>query len=459
MIKKLSLALIGISFAHLSFAFNNDDHITDAEITAKINPDFTHYFNEDKTKFAQFNLWSQVWVRHSDLNPGSKIGDEAATSFTDIGLRRLRISGLLQLKPRYRVYVQAGINNQSFNNGGGNGTGSNGAGKKPAFFIHDIYNEYTLVKKTDRSLNIGAGLHGWQGVSRLSNGSSNKILGADFPLIQFPYLERGDQFGRQLGVFAQGNWKKINYRATLNKPFKTNLQPTQTNVAVDHNSRTSLHHGGYAYYQFFETEQQSNPYLSGSYLGEKKIVNIGLGYSHTAKNTMSMDVTQKLKQHNNTIMGIDIFAELPFTIGSKKSSITAYSVYYDYQMGPNYLRTNGVMNPATLDSQYSGPLAFEGHGNNIALIGTGRSWFSQVGWLLPNNSNKIGFQPFAGYNYKNFKVFQQSINVFNIGTNVLLDKHNAKFSLQYTSHPIYHMQTLKTLQRNKEFIVQAQILL
>lgn len=452
--RKILFGFIFLAATQTSWAF--DDKIEPHQNYSK--PNLRINFNGNPNTFAQFNLWSQFWVRQGDLNPGSTIGDEPSNDYVDFGLRRVRFSGLFQLNPKYRVYAQVGINNQSIYTGGGSGTGANGIGKKPNIFFHDIYNELTVVNHKYWSLNIGAGLHGWSGISRLSNGSSSRILGADFPLVQFPHLERGDQFGRQLGIFAQGHIHKINYRFTVNKPFRTDINPTDINVAVDYNNKASVAHGVYAYYQFFDTESQVNPYLSGSYLGEKKILNIGLGYAHTNKNTMSIDGFGKEQFHDNLILGADVFTELPFKLRGKSSSFSGYTVWYHYNMGPNYLRTNGVMNPATNNASYTGVRALEGAGNNTFLIGTGNAWFTQVAWLLPSFKNNTAIQPFAGITYKNFEALPSSFNQYIGGINYLIDKHHAKISLQYSTLPIHHAQTKLPLQQSGEWMLQAQIM-
>lgn len=428
-------------------------------VPASHTPALKVKLNESGDSYAQFNLWSQFWMRSGEVNPGTLVANEAADQYFDAGIRRMRLSGLFQLNPAYRVYVQVGVNNQSYLVGGGSGTGGNGYGKKPSLFFHDIYNEFTITQRKAWSLNVGGGLHGWSGISRLSNGSSSRILGADFPLVQFPHLERGDQFGRQLGVFAHGHVNKINYRFTLNKPFRTDMQPTVAHVAVDHNHRKSLAHGGYAYYQFFDTEKPVNPYLSGSYLGEKKIFNIGAGYNTTSKSTMSIDGMGNQKFHNNTILGLDAFAELPFRMGKYVSSISAYSVFYNYNMGPNYLRTNGVMNPGTANPAFNGMRALEGVGNSTALLGTGKVWFTQVGWLLPSFANKLALQPFSGVTYKDFKAIPNSFVQYNVGTNLLIDKHHAKLSLQYSNQPIHNATNRMKMKNVGEVLVQAQIML
>ena len=90
--------------------------------------------NEDGSKYMRFIAWNQIWFRSSQMNPGTMIGNDAATTGTDIGNRRLRFLAYSQLSKRYMIVTHFGINNQTFTNGGAagtSGTGGYGAGKKP----------------------------------------------------------------------------------------------------------------------------------------------------------------------------------------------------------------------------------------------------------------------------------------------------------------------------------------
>jgi hypothetical protein len=74
-----------------------------------------------------------------------------------------------------------GINNQSFINGATAPNGPNGTatasnqGKKPQLFLHDAWTEYRIIPT---KLYIGAGLHYWNGASRLSSHSTLNFMTA-----------------------------------------------------------------------------------------------------------------------------------------------------------------------------------------------------------------------------------------------------------------------------------------
>ena len=46
--------------------------------------------NEDGSKYMRMIAWNQVWFRPTQMNPGTMINSEPASSSSDMGLRRLR---------------------------------------------------------------------------------------------------------------------------------------------------------------------------------------------------------------------------------------------------------------------------------------------------------------------------------------------------------------------------------
>jgi hypothetical protein len=54
-----------------------------------------------------------------------------------------------------------------------------------------------------------------------------------------------------------------------------------------------------------------------------------------------------------------------------KMAVTAYSVFYDYDFGPNYLRNVAIMNIGSVDPNFTGSRALAGPGNAQPTIGSG----------------------------------------------------------------------------------------
>jgi len=427
---------------------------------------------EDGSKYLRVLAWNQIWFRSSDMNPGTVINGEEASSSTDIGNRRLRILLHAQLSPRYMIVTHFGINNQTFTNGGAagtTGTGGYGQGKKPGLFFHDAWNEYAVVvpeagKKF--SLSLGGGLHYYMGLSRMTMSSTLNYLAIDAPIFNWPLIENSDQFARQGGLFAKGKYGKFEYRVSYNKPFATNLAPidvptSDLAVAVDNSGNTKWSKAGYFEYQFLDIESNLLPYKVGSYLGTKKVFNIGAGF-YNAPDATRTSVAGNIDKHDITLLSADVFVDMPIGKPEKKMAITAYSVFYNYDFGPNYLRNLGIMNVGTAApaEDFTGQRALAGPGNMQPTMGTGNIWYTQAGFLLPTAQEKpkVRIQPYGAYTYKNFEALDKSSSQFDIGANFFLDGHHAKITTQYSTRPVYltpgEVDTLKG-----EFTVQLQIYL
>ncbi|WP_206105992.1 hypothetical protein [Olivibacter sp. XZL3] len=426
--------------------------------------------DEEGEKYVRFLIWNQIWARSGANNPGTMQNGVAADRAWDIGARRLRFLAYAQISPRYMILSHFGINNQTFVNGGASGasgTGAYGQGKKPGVFFHDVWNEYAVVpdknplKGTSNNYTfyIGGGLHYWSGLSRMTSASTLNFLAVDAPIFNWPLIEQSDQFARQFGFYAKGKLSRLWYQVSLNKPFATNMDPTAENVAVDHNTGKPGY-GGYFDWEFLEAESQLLPFRVGSYLGSKRVFNLGAGFYINPEGTRSIDAEAAVKQHDIRLFSVDAFLDIPFGREDKRMALTAYSVFYDYNFGPNYLRHIGIMNTGTLDPAFTGQQAMEGAGNARAMIGTGQIWYTQAGWVAPKFSanSKTRLQPFAAYTYKKFDAHRQSGSFWDMGANLLLDGQNAKITAQYASRQLFTEEGYR-FQRKGEWILQLQIYL
>ncbi|NMH28991.1 porin [Flavobacterium silvaticum] len=425
--------------------------------------------NDDGTKYLRVLAWNQIWLRSTEMNPGTSINGEEATSSTDIGNRRLRILLHAQLSKRYMIVTHFGINNQTFTNGGAagtSGTGAYGQGKKPGLFFTDAWNEYAVVLPGEAnkfSLSLGGGLHYYMGLSRMTMSSTLNYLTVDAPIFNWPLIENSDQFARQMGLFAKGKYGHFEYRLSYNKPFATNQVPVDVTdasaaVAVDNNGNTKWSKAGYFEYQFFDIESNLLPYKVGTYVGTKKVFNLGAGF-YSAPDATRTSVNGVIDKHNITLLSADAFLDMPIGKKEKKMAITAYSVFYNYDFGPNYLRNLGIMNVGSATPDFAGQAALAGPGNTQPTMGTGNIWYTQAGFLLPCSAEKpkVRIQPFGAYTYKDFEALDKSSSQFDVGANFFLDGHHAKITTQYSTRPVYVTKSDSSLKG--EFILQLQIYL
>jgi hypothetical protein len=354
--------------------------------------------NDDGSKYVRFLIWNQMWFRYTQNNPGTLDADgKELVSTVDIGARRLRFLAYAQISPRFLILTHWGINNQTFATGGAPNSGP----KKPQLFIHDAWNEFAVIPD---KLHIGMGLHYWQGPSRMASASTLNFMTLDAPIINWQNIELEDQFARQLGIYAKGQIGRLDYRIAANKPFTIN--PSVNTLDSTKTTATEIAHHtwaptGYFAWQFFDKESQKLPFTVGSYLGSKKIFNIGAGFYYHPKGTGQYDATADGKHSTNDILhwSADLYYERPIN-KEKNTAFHLYSAFYGFDYGVNYLRNIGIMNlGGTADPN---TITYNGVGNAQPTIGTGDVWYTQVGYLLPKMGDKGQLMPYGTFTYKKF---------------------------------------------------------
>lgn len=474
--KPLKFLLIALVVGHLSHGQGSEEYGSGL----KINIDQTG------SKYVRFIIWNQIWTRAMELNPGSVVNGQPTDWYFDIGIRRARMLAYAQINQRFLILTHFGINNQTFINGGapmGGLTGNGGtftSGKKPGLFFHDVWNEYAVVpavnsetkKANKNSLYIGSGLHYWHGVSRMTSASTLNFLAVDAPIFNWFTIEFADQFARYFGVYAKGKvFDRLDYRVHISRPFATNLELPRNNGvpvlnrAVENNSgANSWIKSGYLMWQFWDKESNVLPFTVGTYVGTKKVFNIGAGFQtmpNATKHFVLNGEDTVVQSNPSNVTGLDVFLDMPFG-GASNQAITLYSVFYNHNWGPNYYRTVGIMNEAASfkDPNYSGQVSINGFGNTRPLLGTGQIWYTQVGYLLPKSTlsrkNKPEISPngqpivnhypntksrvdriqlFGAYTLHNLERIGSPVHSLDFGFNYFIAGHHAKITLQYSARP------------------------
>jgi hypothetical protein len=402
------------------------------------------YLNEDGTNYFKITLAVQSWVRYQDYNPGTTIFGFSKARGADIGIRRMRMQWIGQLTDRIFVYGQIGENN--FNNI---------SDRKLGFFVHDAYGEYAVLKQR---LSVGAGLSGWSGLSRFSSPSVGTILGVDAPLYLQSTNDVTDQFLRKLSVHAKGKLGKLDYRIALSQPMaiqkSANYNPTVTSNAAFSARPPAMETNAYAMVQFKDQESNLTPYTTGTYLGKKTVLNLGAGlvYQPRAMWYINAVTPADTLEHNMTQANVDVYYDAP--IGGKGAAISAYTALTYLDFGPNYLRNNGVMNPANGDNN---PSILNGGGNAFPLVGTGTVLFAQIGYKFPDNTlGKISLLPYVAWQHAQYERLNKPMNFLDLGISWLLKGHTSKVTTAWQSRPVY--QTSGSLDgRKSAFLLQYQV--
>ena len=408
------------------------------------------YLNNDSSHFIKTTFVNQTWLRYNQNNPGSTIYGTPENNTFDIGLRRTRIQMFGLITDRVFVYTQFGQNNFNYI-----------SPRKIGAFFHDVTAEYAVSKK---HLWLGAGLTGWSGLSRYSSPSIGTIMTMDAPLFQQATNDATDQFLRKLSIYGKGKIGKLDYRLAVSKPMaieNSALYTTKISSNSDF-SRTppKLQYQGYFMYQFFDQESNQLPYTIGTYLGKKRVLNIGAGFIYQ-KDAMSRMVNSTDSANSNLqLLAIDVFYDAPLN-KQKGTAITAYAGYFNTNFGKGYIRNLGPMAPTNgIDKAKA---SFNGTGSAFPMMGTGQILYAQAGFLLPDKvlGNLGKLQPYVGYMQAKYDRLSDPVKTLDLGCNWLINGHGSKLSFNYQSRPIFNtvngeIRDIKTARRGC-FVLQYQI--
>ncbi|QKG56265.1 hypothetical protein GKZ68_06185 [Hymenobacter sp. BRD128] len=434
----------------------------------------------DGSKYLRFIGWTQAWAQYTQNNSNTLRNGVPTDDQLTFNLRRTRLITLAQLNPRFLLIIDVGMENQNSVSGEAP-LDATGPGKRPQVYMHEAVGEYRINKY----LNLGGGLHYQNGISRMTSASTLNMLTLDVPVVNFPTLDQTDQFGYFLGFYAKGRIGSFDYRLAVDDAFLTNQASNpstlRTNVAQFYPRNSNKIYQGYFSYSFLDKEANLLPFFTGTYLGTKRVLNIGAGFHYNPSGTYSRPsanpttipantFTIPYNTHDIKLFGADVFYDAPLDTASN-TALTAYAVYYNYNFGPNYVRNAGVLNPGTGVSTGQAGLT----GNALPLIGTGQSYYAQLGLLLPKNllGPKAKLQPYVAYLHNSLNGLLDTdgsirgVNVYDAGLNLLLDGHNAKITLNYRFRPDFSDQTnnadgtirVNSVQYRPEITLQTQVYL
>lgn len=373
-------------------------------------------FNEDGSKYLRLISWAQVQGTYND-----NVSDDV--SRLNFNLRRARILMFAQINEKFMILTHFGLNslNSSTLSPVGKGDGAQ-------LFFHDVWVQYNLSK----TLSVGGGLHYFNGISRLNNQSTLNMLTLDNNRQSWATIGLSDQFARHIGVFAKGKFGKLQYRVAINDAITNGLDtrtPEAGGPAVYGGKRilgsrdAGKAYAGYFDFQFLDQESNFLPFKVGSYLGGKKVFNVGAGFFLHPSGSVLMDLQGNLQAQDISIFAVDAFYDAP--LGDDGSALTAYATYQSNDYGKNYL---------------------------YSAYGTGSMVYAHVGYVISGDKTKSRYQPYVSYASNSYDVTNDNRNVFGIGTNVYMSGHNSKITVEYKKEKFGSTD-------NGTFTVQAMIYL
>ncbi len=396
--KKRVTLLFSICFIAIQFMYSQG------------SPDYTGglkvKFDEEGKKYLRIISWAQVQANYND-----DVDDN--TSKTSFNLRRARVLMFAQINEKFLILTHFGLNslNSSTLSPTGKGDGSQ-------LFFHDVWAQYNLTK--DHT--IGGGLHYFNGISRLNNQSTLNMMTLDNNRQSWATIGLSDQFARHIGVFLKGKFGKLQYRLAVNDAIVNGLDSrtpdnitdpldpayTGNNSAVYGGKRligskdAGKAYAGYFDYNFLDQESNFLPYKVGSYLGGKKVFNVGAGFFLHPSGSVMMDANGEFQGEDVSLFAVDAFYDAP--LGDNGSAITAYATFQSNDYGKDYL---------------------------FSAYGTGSMIYGHVGYVFKGDLAKTRFQPYVSYGSNSYDAVDDNMDVFGVGVNSYMSGHNSKLTLEY----------------------------
>ncbi|MGV3639176.1 MAG: hypothetical protein ACO1NZ_01580 [Adhaeribacter sp.] len=409
---------------------------------AKPVNEIRYNLSADGSKYLKATFLNQVWLRYTHNNPGTTVNGDPQQQTVDIGLRRTRLQLFGQITDRVFVYTQFGMNNFNY-------LSQNAGNRKLQAFFHDALGEYKVFKDNDK-LKLGGGLTITSGLSRFTQPSVGTIMTTDVPVFLQATVDQTDEFARKLSVYARGQVGRVDYRVAVSDPF-----PVQTNgqtppVLNGNATFTTFGHTkqyqGFFLYNFLEKEPHTTPYMAGTYLGDRKVLNLEGGLIYQKDATWRVGDNGNTMFDNMVLWSLAAFADMP--LQQNKYALSAYLGYFYTDYGQDYIRTNGIMAPA--NGSNNGNI-LGGGGNAYPMFGTGQSVYAQLGLRLPPDllGDQGTLMPYASFRSSNYERLTDGVNVYDAGLNWLLNKHQSKLSLNYQLRPVFELQNLNTVGRRE----------
>jgi len=413
--------------------------------------------NEKGTSYMKFGVGVEFWYRNLEMNNGTidKRTKSPINYYSDFALRRMRLSAMVNYENRHYIYTQIGLTSHA-----------NYGELHSGIFFHDLWYKTRIANKTF----IGAGLHMWNGLSRLSNVTYTTQLTLDNPGVNFPNVNVSDDFVREYGVFLQGQLGRVDYSFSINQPIMSTLS---TKILDDkqiidkgeygiafNRYHSNFSYKGYASYSFFEKESVAvTPFKKMTYFGKKgTFLNIGAGFQYTPdasgvlEHNKEYDAKPTITLYDQVSLSADLWFEKPL---ANESVLNIYSAYYRYDYGSNYLKSGAVMGGfATSDPDAE--TSAQGGGINQFSIGTGNVGYFSISYVVPQNifKGKRKLMPFYAVTYKDFEGLNEASFQQDFGIHYLIMGNNVKISAQYSTRPDYNPTSLKISDYKGAFILQ-----
>jgi len=397
------------------------------------------YMDKDSSSYAGVRLTGQLWMRFNENNPGTLINGQAASSFFDISIRRVRFQTYARIRDKTNITMTLGQNNINYL------TARSGEIRLLDFYVDHRLHDY---------LSVGGGQSGWNGTSRYAAPLTSRLLTLDVAPFMIPTVNQTDNVLRKLSAYVKGQVGKWDYRWVFSRPYAPVAHTGISSNSTFANVKPGMQAAFYLKYQFFEKESFHSPFHNGTYDGNKKILALGMGFERQNKAMWHLNAASDTVTTPISLLAVDLFGEFPLP---KDRAWTFYTGYFYYDFGPNYLRVIGFNNVGRGVNELG---TFNGSGNAWPAIGTGHTAYFQGGylWQIPDRKEKI--QPFISGQYSRYQRLDDQVSYFEGGINLLLNGQASKITLAYQNRPVFDFSREGRLLRDSRrsaFVLQYQL--
>lgn len=376
-----------------------------------------HYFDEKKNRYIGFRGSVQFWGRYTSFNPGSLVDGEVKDGLWDFSMRRYRMQLYGRLSERMKFTFETGNNNLNY-------------------YQRDVWPKVldaSIEYKISDHVNVGIGKSGWTGLSRYAAPGTSTALGYDISFLATPFMNVYDDLLRRWGIYGHGGYKAWDYRVVISKPYRNAVSGFLLSDKAEFSCRyTPLQTSLYAKYQFYDKESLDSPFSPGTYLGEKRILNVGAGILYQPDATAKL-IGGDTIYYDARLFAIDLFYEVPV---NRKNLITFYVAYFKSNLGPDFVRSMGANNPANggIATDY-----FNGPGNSTPVSGTGNLFNVQLAFLKPFqvSKNVLPVQAFGSMDYGTLHGLDDAMILWNAGISYFIRSHSSKFTVGYQNRPVF----------------------
>ncbi len=381
--------------------------------------------------------YAQIWGRYSQMNPGSRIGENPVDDVWDISVRRYRFGIRGRISEQFDYYLVVGNNN------------FNTRESSLEITLLDLFFNYHFADWGT----LTAGKTVLTGLSRYAGPSASNAFGLDVNFASNPYLNNHDQRFRKFSVGVHGLLDRLQYKLVLAKPnFRDEVGPLGPE-AILFNDPQNFYSSGYASYQFLDREE-SNAFSRGTYYGRRSLLNLGLGFSSESRASATLTPQGDTRVYAAFSYAMDLFYESRLR---NKQSVTFYGAYFDHDIGPNYVRFLGINGIAT---GADATPALNGPGTAFAASGSGKIFVAQLGYyreFSDDENGQRGIQPFAQYQYSDLDALNEPAHFLELGIHYLMRENNSRLTLGIQNWSVFDSSTRTSDDRRSLLVLMYQI--